>query len=34
MNDILKVENLNKSYGDFSLSNVTFVDVPPTKSRL
>ncbi len=24
MNDILKVENLNKSYGDFSLSNVTF----------
>ena len=24
MNDILKVENLNKSYGDFSLSDVTF----------
>lgn len=24
MNDILKVENLNKSYGDFSLTNVTF----------
>lgn len=25
MNDILKVENLNKSYGDFSLSDVTFL---------
>lgn len=24
MNDILKVENLNKSYGDFSLTDVTF----------
>jgi ABC-2 type transport system ATP-binding protein len=24
MNDILKVENLNKSYGDFSLADVTF----------
>ena len=24
MNDILKVENLNKSYGDFSLSDITF----------
>ena len=24
MDDILKVENLNKSYGDFALSDVTF----------
>ncbi len=24
MNDILKEENLNKSYGDFSLTDVTF----------
>lgn len=24
MNDILNVENLNKSYGDFSLTDVTF----------
>lgn len=24
MNDILKVENLNKSYGDFSLTDITF----------
>ncbi len=24
MSDILKVKNLNKSYGDFSLADVTF----------